>query len=71
LKSQILNLKSTAESCSRQLRAWADHLQNSDIKGQRHLNEGVRKRYETKKGAEQFQSELMGLLPEGHPMKKR
>jgi four helix bundle protein len=37
LKSQISDLKSTAESCSRQLRAWADHLQNSEIKGQRHL----------------------------------
>ena len=32
-KSQISNLKSLAESCSRQLRAWADHLQNSEIKG--------------------------------------
>lgn len=71
LKSQISNLKSTAESCSRQLRAWADHLQNSDIKGQRHLNDRERRRYESKKGAEQFQNELMGVLPEGHPMKTR
>ena len=71
LKSQISNLKSTAESCSRQLRAWADQLQNSDIKGQRHLNEGVRKRYAVEKGAKEFQRELMGLLPEGHPLKKR
>ena len=36
LKSEISNLKSTAESCSRQLRGWADSLQNSEIKGQRH-----------------------------------
>lgn len=67
LKSQISNLKSTAESCSRQLRAWADHLQNSDIKVQRHLNNRERKRYEVKKGAEQLQEELMGVLPVGHP----
>src|SRR5690349_22247204 len=33
LKSQISTLKSLAESCSRQLRGWADSLQNSDIKG--------------------------------------
>ncbi len=71
LKSQISNLKSTAESCSRQLRAWADHLQNSDIKGQRHLNEGSRKRYEAKKGAEAFEKELMATLPTGHPLKRR
>lgn len=36
-KSQILDLKSLSESCSRQIRAWATHLQNSDIKGPRHL----------------------------------
>ena len=39
LKSQISNLISLAESCSRQLRGWADALQDSDIKGQRHLNQ--------------------------------
>ncbi len=42
LKSQISNLKSLSESVSRQLRAWADSLQNSSIKGQRHLNERSR-----------------------------
>jgi four helix bundle protein len=34
-KCQISNLKSLAESCSRQLRGWADALQNSEIEGQR------------------------------------
>lgn len=38
-KSEISNLKSDAEGVSRQLRAWADSLHNSDIKGQRYLNE--------------------------------
>lgn len=41
-RSEISNLKLDAEGCSRQLRAWADRLQNSDIKGQRHLNEKSR-----------------------------
>lgn len=36
---EIADLKSDAEGVSRQLRAWADSLQNSDIKGQRYLNE--------------------------------
>ncbi|HEX4265263.1 MAG TPA: four helix bundle protein [Verrucomicrobiae bacterium] len=36
------HLKSIAENCSRQLRGWANSLQNSDIKGQRHLNNRVR-----------------------------
>jgi chromosome segregation ATPase len=39
LKSEISNLKSEVEGISRQLRAWADSLQNSEIKGQRYLNE--------------------------------
>jgi len=34
LRSQISNLKSLAENISRQLRAWADSLQNSEMKGQ-------------------------------------
>jgi four helix bundle protein len=35
LKSQISDLKSMAERCSRQLRGWAGSLQNSEIQGQR------------------------------------
>lgn len=69
-KSQITNLKSTAESCSRQLRAWADHLQNSEIKGQRHLNEKSRQRYNAEKGAKEFQQELLEILPPDHPLRK-
>ena len=42
LKSQISDLKFTAESCSRQLRAWAESLQNSNITGPRHLNDRSR-----------------------------
>src|SRR6267142_5860575 len=37
LKFEISNLKSKAENISRQLRAWADSLQNSDIRGTRYL----------------------------------
>lgn len=42
----------TAESCGRQLRAWADQLQNSDIEGQRHLNDKTRAEYGKRKAAE-------------------
>jgi four helix bundle protein len=70
LKSQISDLKSTAESCSRQLRAWADHLQNTGIKGQRHLNEKSRKNYQIQKGAADFKKKIRDHLPQGHPLKK-
>ena len=58
LKSEISNLISLAESCSRQIRAWADSLQNSDIKGQRHLNEAAREMYEAKKRRAVFEKQL-------------
>ena len=69
-KSQISNLKSMAESCSRQLRAWADHLQNTDIKGQRHLNEKTKASYHAQKDEEAFQKELQKKLPPNHPLRK-
>ena len=70
-KSQISDLKSIAESCSRQLRGWADHLQNSDIKGQRHLNENTRQHYHARKKADEFKQELQERLPPDHPLRHR
>ena len=61
LKSQISNLRSIAESISRQLRAWADSLQNSEIRGQRHLNEKVRREAQRKKEQEEFLAELQQI----------
>jgi hypothetical protein len=46
LKSEISNLKSRAESCSRQLRAWAANLQDSAIEGQRRLTSAAKKNFE-------------------------
>lgn len=62
-KFQIANLKSMAESCSRQLRAWAESLQDSEIKGQRHLSQKERERLESHKRADAFQKKLLNMLP--------
>ena len=70
LKSQISNLISTAESCSRQLRGWADSLQNSDIQGPRHLNNKSRQADDQKKRAAAFQKEGLRKLPANHPLRK-
>lgn len=71
-KSEISDLIKLAETCSRQLRGWADSLQNSDIKGQRHLNEKSRGDYTKQKaretGAESFKKLLAEHLPAGHPL---
>jgi len=58
LKSEISNLRSLSESVSRQLRGWADSLQNSDIRGQRYLSDRVRQEYEHKRRAGAFWEEL-------------
>ena len=72
LKSQIADLIALAESCSRQLRAWADSLQNSDIAGPRHLNDQTRAAYEhaqeRKQGDAHFQQLLAQHLPPDHPL---
>lgn len=54
LKSEISNLKSEVESISRQLRAWADSLQNTEIKGQRYLSEKERSMAKNKKEKAEF-----------------
>lgn len=56
-KSEISKLKSLAESCSRQIRGWADSLQNSDIKGQRHLNDHSRDQWQKKNKREQGEAD--------------
>ena len=70
-KSEISDLINLAESCSRQLRAWADSLQNSDITGPRHLNEESRANYQKsqarKTGAAEFEKLLADHLPPDHP----
>ena len=67
LRSQISNLRSLAESCSRQLRAWLDGLQNTDIKGQRHLNDPSRRLYDEKHRAEAFERRLDALMRKAQP----
>ena len=43
LESDILNLKSKAESISKQLGAWVRSVQNSGLKGQRYVTDQTRK----------------------------
>jgi four helix bundle protein len=69
LKSQISDVKSIAESCSRQLRGWADSLQNSEIKGQRHLTERSKREGEQMKRAAAVQKDLLEKLPPNHPLR--
>jgi four helix bundle protein len=66
-RDEIARLRALAESCSRQLRGWADSLQNSEIKGQRHLNAKTKKSWQRKKSAGELERSIIARLPPGHP----
>ena len=58
LKSESSNLKSEAEGISRQLRAWADSLQNSGVTGQRYLTDKSRRESGRERDRKQFLADL-------------
>ena len=64
LNSQISGLKSQAESIARQLRAWSDSLQNSEIKGQRYLTDKTRRAAQNAREREEFIKELRQIQAE-------
>jgi len=65
LKSEISDLKSQAESISRQLRAWAESLQESKIKGQRFLTDKARKSTQAARDRDEFLEKLRRIREEG------
>ena len=67
LISEISDLKSKAKSCSRQIRGWANNLQNCDIKGQRHLNENTRSIYQGKRRSEEFEKLIQDTVRKARP----
>ena len=67
LKSEISDLKSTAEGISRQLRAWADSLQNSKIKGQRYLTAKTRHVEKAARERKEFLEHLRQIREQNKP----
>ena len=65
LGPRLPDLKSLAESVSRQIRAWADSLQNSGIKGQRYLTEKTKRAYQNGKRTAAFLDSLKKMNEEG------
>ena len=57
-RSEISDLGSRAESISRQLRAWCESLQNTDIRGIRYLTNQSRRADERRREREELLAEL-------------
>jgi four helix bundle protein len=64
LKSEISDLKSGAEAISRQSRAWANSLQESDIWGQRFLTETTRRAEKATRERKEFLEKLRQIREE-------
>jgi four helix bundle protein len=60
LKSEISNLKLLSRNIARQLGGWAFSLQESDIKGTRHLTEKSKQGYQRGKDRDQLLKQLEG-----------
>lgn len=58
LKSEISDLKSKVESISRQLRAWSQALQNTDLRGQRYLTDKAQNKTKEARERAEFLKEL-------------
>ncbi len=70
-KAEISNLISLALSCSRQLRGWAESLQNTDIKGQRYKTAKDKAGAEQKERAKALTKKLREMLPAEHPLRQQ
>jgi len=57
-ESEILKLKSRAESISKQLGAWVRSLRDSDLKGERYVSEKTRQVDRARQGRDEFLKEL-------------
>ena len=60
-KSEISNLKSLAETASRQFRGWAQTLQDSPIRGTRYLTAKTRQADESRRDRDAFLQELKDM----------
>lgn len=58
LSKETTLLKKRSESCSRQLKAWAQSLQNSEFKGERHVNSKTRRDAQAARERQEFLDEL-------------
>ena len=62
---EIRATKLRAESCSKQLKAWIQSLQDSDLKGERYVNEKTRRADEMTRQREEFLAELAAIRNSG------
>src|SRR6266704_24911 len=66
-RSQISNFIVQCEKISKQLYGWIESLKNSEIPGQRRLDEKAKNRYSSKKDRDRFLEELNRISAKPQP----
>ena len=63
--STAKTIKTKAELCSRQLKGWIQSIQNSDFKGERHVNARTKRLQQAAREREEFLKELAEVRAQG------
>jgi four helix bundle protein len=66
--TQLQQIRNRAESCARQLSAWATSIEGSPVQGKRHLTGGAREQKETARKARDFRLNFLRSLKPTHPL---
>ncbi len=64
----LQRLRGLAESCSRQLTAWAGSIEDSPVQGKRHLTRLTRAVRQTRAAADDFRGRFLRSLAPDHPL---
>src|SRR5262245_13066415 len=64
----LLEIRSLAESCSRQLKAWTSSVEDSPVQGKRHLTAYFREKREAFQKAQEFRANFLRNLKPEHPL---
>lgn len=67
---QLLEIRVLAESCARQLTAWSKALDESGVKGKRHLTPPARAQKEAAQKSSDFRLNFLRSLTPEHPLYK-
>ena len=70
LCAPIKPLKAKAESCSRQLKGWAQSLQDSEYKGERNVNRKSKRIDQAARERDEFLNELAEIRAKGSAAKR-
>jgi four helix bundle protein len=65
---ELEEIKSLAESCARQLKAWAASIEDSRVKGKRYLNGEEKRAKSVEQAAREFREKFLRGLKVGHPL---